>query len=532
MKSRSDLQSQTSDDADLYATWNRLNLDDATTVSIEDRTLSGDNAADPIWDFGTSTQYPALKIDFDGDASAIEKATVEEFGLQRSTRFRRKTYDFDVGVNAPEGAVVDIVRVSVVDYAYMLDYSIVSQSLSGALSTAFAISEKEERGVNVGELTLAAGASLALNQVYMLSIQVDDGNAGTDVVDARITVVSAVAPAAPVSLTAASVGLTQINLVWEAPNTGGSPITAYKLQVSIDEGSSWMDIHTTSDGATRSYEHTGLEPETTYRYQVAAQNDVGRGVYSSALTEAMTLAGNARLIDVTTLDQLDAIRYDLDGNGEVVFETGGSVTVAIEDLDKISSYASQFSGGSYYKRPGDGNPDEEVSDPSVTAEASTTYVYKLSGGSYAGYELINDLDFVGSKWAGDCDGANCVTGTRSDGDEGNIGWMPISFFSSRFHGNEQTISNLYVNRRGPFGVYGGLFGRIRRNATLDSLNLVDVDVRVRGTGNSSYAGALVGFVRSSSIIACSSTGNVSSTTTTTTTQSFAGGLVGEAMIVL
>ena len=35
------------------------------------------------------------------------------------------------------------------------------------------------------------------------------------------------------------------------------------------------------------------------------------------------------------------VRYDLDGDGEVVFETGGSVTINIEDLDEISSYASQ-----------------------------------------------------------------------------------------------------------------------------------------------------------------------------------------------
>ena len=37
-------------------------------------------------------------------------------------------------------------------------------------------------------------------------------------------------------------------------------------------------------------------------------------------------ADDAALINVTTLEQLDAIRYDLDGNGEVRFETGATVS--------------------------------------------------------------------------------------------------------------------------------------------------------------------------------------------------------------
>ena len=49
----------------IYAGWN-LDLD-------------GDSADDDPWDFGTGYNYPALKVDFNGDGTA----TYEEFGVQR-----------------------------------------------------------------------------------------------------------------------------------------------------------------------------------------------------------------------------------------------------------------------------------------------------------------------------------------------------------------------------------------------------------------------------------------------------------------
>ena len=52
------------DYAGLYATWN-LDLD-------------GDGASDDPWDFGTASEYPALKVDFGGDGLA----TWQEFGRQ------------------------------------------------------------------------------------------------------------------------------------------------------------------------------------------------------------------------------------------------------------------------------------------------------------------------------------------------------------------------------------------------------------------------------------------------------------------
>ena len=55
----------------IYAAWN-IDVDDADV----DATL--DTGVDDPWDFGTNVQYPALKVDFDGN----DDATAYEFGLQ------------------------------------------------------------------------------------------------------------------------------------------------------------------------------------------------------------------------------------------------------------------------------------------------------------------------------------------------------------------------------------------------------------------------------------------------------------------
>ena len=67
-KTTDELKSPTAydDGNDIYANWN---------VDVD-----GDNSPDDPWDFGTNQQYPALKIDFNGD----NDATRQEFGFQRA----------------------------------------------------------------------------------------------------------------------------------------------------------------------------------------------------------------------------------------------------------------------------------------------------------------------------------------------------------------------------------------------------------------------------------------------------------------
>ena len=144
------------------------------------------------------------------------------------------------------------------------------------------------------------------------------------------------------------------------------------------------------------------------------------------------------LIEITTVVQLNAVRYDLDGDGEP--STSGATT-----------YSGAF-------------PD--ASTPLRCANGCT------------GYELSADLDF---------DAARQWTSGR--------GWEPIGEFSAEFNttfeGNGHTITNLYVNRpytsviRGP----PALFGYTTSSAVIRNVGLVDVDVR---SSNVASGGALVG----------------------------------------
>ena len=282
-QTRSALQTPTAGSG-IYATWVQLELDDGALAGIDDRTEAGDLADDLIWDFGTSSEYPALKVDFDADATATEKATVAEFGPQRAPKFRQATYYFVVEIGAVAGTVAGMVQANIAHDAHTLSYSIVSQTLDGTPATAFDIADEEKNGAKVGGLSVAVSAVLMLDQVYALTVQVD-GNGSTDMAEVRVQVVT-VAPAAPTGFVVTAESETQIKLQWVAPTgTGGAAITGYQIQRSLfGKVGTFTNLHMITDPATLTYQHMGLIARTEYHYQVAAINSVGTGDYTSAVS--------------------------------------------------------------------------------------------------------------------------------------------------------------------------------------------------------------------------------------------------------
>ena len=175
------------------------------------------------------------------------------------------------------------------------------------------------------------------------------------------------------------------------------------------------------------------------------------------------------LIEVSNLAQLNAIRFDPDGDGE----------------SDDSGYSEAFPSAA----SGMGCPNFGCS----------------------GYELISDLDF-------DTDGDGDV-----DSDDeywnGGAGWEPIgthgftSWLSGGFYGNGFVISNLYINDTHNNVV--GLFGRITISAVVRDVGLEDVNI----TGGD-VVGGLVGFNRSGNIYGNYVTGSVSG-------DDWVGGIVGD-----
>jgi hypothetical protein len=127
----------------------------------------------------------------------------------------------------------------------------------------------------------------------------------------------AMAPGQPRSLTATA-GEQQVSLSWTAPlRNGGASITDYIVQYSSDSGSTWT---TFSDGTSTSTSATvtGLTNSTTYKFRVAAVNNVGAGAYA--------VSGNAIPSVAITITAQPKNDYATASNQNVTFTvaaTGG-----------------------------------------------------------------------------------------------------------------------------------------------------------------------------------------------------------------
>ena len=187
---------------------------------------------------------------------------------------------------------------------------------------------------------------------------------------------------------------------------------------------------------------------------------------------------NDNYIDVASLAQLNAIRYDLDGNG-------AQDTVSASDW---TSYTAAFPDGA------------------TGMGCASTCV---------GYELFGSLDF-------DSDGDAYVDASDHGGAywDNGAGWTPIgrdtvsaaSRYSGDFKGNGYVIHNLFINRSGSNDI--GLFGAIHITSRIESIGVTNAKVSGRR-----YAGILAGS-NYGEVVACYTTGAVTGTKTST------GGLVG------
>ncbi len=138
-----------------------------------------------------------------------------------------------------------------------------------------------------------------------------------------------VAPGAPAGLTAAVAdGKAQVDLSWTAPaNTGGAPITGYKIESSNDGSDPWTEVFTTANDST-TYTDDGTDANGPMfsagnwpHYRVAAVNRVGTGPFSEPRPAGDSLVAR---YDTNGNDMIDrseviaAINDYLFGEGEPI----------------------------------------------------------------------------------------------------------------------------------------------------------------------------------------------------------------------
>ena len=175
---------------------------------------------------------------------------------------------------------------------------------------------------------------------------------------------------------------------------------------------------------------------------------------------------NDGYIDISTLAQLDAVRHDLNGNGDATH------------ADYAAAFPRRATAAS-----------ERMGCPS---------------GTCTGYELVASLDF-------DTNGDGSVTVTGDAYWNSGNGWNPIGTYTSNFKGNGHTINNLFISRASISNV--GLFSRAN-SARIETLGVTNANVR--GGANT---GILLGYMNRGNMVACYTTGKVQGGDQT-------GGLVG------
>ena len=176
---------------------------------------------------------------------------------------------------------------------------------------------------------------------------------------------------------------------------------------------------------------------------------------------------NDNLINVDTLQKLNAIRYDLGGDGNPA---------------NVAAYAAAFPGGHL---------------------ADTSTPYMGCAATCEGYELTANLDFAADEMA--------VTST-----DAYPNWTPIGgSYAAEFNGNGHTISRLTVNRTGT----GGLFNTLANRGVIRDVRMIDPSVTASGL----YAGALAAFIDTGGEISAS---YVQGGSVVGTALAFLGGVAG------
>ena len=279
---------------------------------------------------------------------------------------------------------------------------------------------------------------------------------------------------------------------WDATTSGQAASAAGTTQTTaeLQSPTGATGIYSTWATATWDFGTASQYPALKYDTDedgVATAYEFGRQGRSASVvstTDDDYDDDNDGLIEVSDLAQLNAIRWDLDGDGA---STDAGYDLAFPN-----------------PAPGMGCPDTD-------GDAATP--------NCTGYELRESLDF-------DENSDSTITSDDVTYWNGGKGWQPVGTagdgFRATFDGNGSTISNLFIARGEAGSDPGdndvGLFGVTSAEAILRNVAVADVQVAGRD-----HVGALVGQSRGV-VVNASSSGRISSGAVTG--EQIVGGLAG------
>ena len=478
----SQLKTPTAYGTGIYKDWD-LDLD-AATAGTQDG-----------WNFGTSSQYPVLKY---GLTPADQRATVTLTATPATICESIK--GSAAGACGPNPVTSTAISASInpaqqVDVIVTLgqsasDYTLGAATItisagstsSAANVTATAVNNKTDASDNA--LTIAGTSTQKWVNVTGASLTIED----EDILDT------------PIMSLAEGANHTSVIVTW--PTVTGAD--GYKLEWKLSTDTSWTSVSTTSPATISNLGHRYV-----YDIRLAAT----KTGYDDSDWDTDTIspgkdydADDDGLIEITTLAQLNAIRWDLDGNGESTEE----------------SYKAAF----------------PLAHQGMGCEENKPLLNRYC----AGYELAANLDFNTNNSA-----ASDTNPTGADSGDtywnSGAGWLPIggvtgTAYTAAFDGNNAaetgigadggpyTIKNLFINRTS--GSYAGLFGYVR-GENIWKLGVENVDITLTATSSGHvYVGGLAGRTTNVIIDDVYTTGAISATATTTAANKhlYVGGLAG------
>ncbi|NOU59246.1 fibronectin type III domain-containing protein [Marinifilum caeruleilacunae] len=221
----------------------------------------------------TPSEVWSKLVDNTDDIDALQSAThAGKLGSGRLNAYKALTDDNLPSV--PSGLTAN----NVTQTSFTIEWN----AVSGA--TSYDLQVREQGGSWQSINTTATthdytGATAGTTYEFQVRANNDAGSSGYSAIASVTTEAAPTAPDTPANLAASAITYNSMTISWDAATDADD----YDLQVR-PQGGTW----TTINQVGTSYDYTSLTAETTYEFQVRANNDVGSSDYS-AIVSATTL---------------------------------------------------------------------------------------------------------------------------------------------------------------------------------------------------------------------------------------------------
>lgn len=211
-------------------------------------------------------------------------------------------FTVSVAVLGPPGFSTDLHVTDLTDTSVSLSWT--APTANGDAITNYIVEFSTDSGVSWTTFSHQASSSTSITVTglsrgitHLFRVSAVNGQ-GAGSTSASASATPQVRPVAPVGINVTRPTSTSLTLSWSAPDNGGSTITGYQIRYSSNGGSTWSNPVNTGSIST-SYTVSGLSTGTSYVFQIAAINSVGKSDWSNQSSSAKTLSMKTQKITFT-----------------------------------------------------------------------------------------------------------------------------------------------------------------------------------------------------------------------------------------